>query len=437
MLCAGGLPAFSTAQVMVPGNPSSETELLDLLVTPAPDLLGQVAALVEAGQFEQARRLLTFPRMQPNPHLEVLFLSGRIYAGVGDFRAAADEFRLMLVRDASLLRPRLELAHALFMARDYEGASYHFQQVMAGDIPNDVRAKVQGFLSAIREKLPSYSLTLDVVSDSNPKQSTNSKTVNIGGLNYRLSTTAPGKSIWGAALIGSANLPFPEDPQWFVRMNVSLTDFPNKDIDQHYFQATAGRRWGWEDNTLSFEAGAQHFNYRGRTLYRGSVWRLSEFWQQSGQSSWQTTLQGAQQTYPEFAYQNGWQYTVTLENQFVPSPESRWKTGASYGLNLARELPYTFSSPSVYVHYMREWEQGLISGIRLQVTQSDYRGNDPFFGVKRHDNEQRAEIDLVNRSWQFSGMSPRFLLGYIEHASNAALYKFRRAYVKVGLTREF
>lgn len=348
-LLAGLLPSLATSQALVPSN-----ELTETFSNPAPEFLRQVAALVEAGQYEQARRLLTLPRMQPKPHLEVLFLSGLIYARQGAYNSAADEFRLMLTRDATLIRPRLELAHALFMYKDYEGSSYHFQQVLAGNLPDEVRANVQGFLFAIREQLPSFSFSFDVVNDSNPKQSTNSKTVTIGGRTYRLDTTAPDQTIWGVALNGSAHIPLPNNPSWFTRVNASLSDYPNKDNDQLYLQATIGRHFRRDVNTLALEVGSQLFEYRGRNLYSGGVWRISEFWRQNDKSNWQTTLQGGQQTYPVYPYLNGWQYSLSLENQFVQSANSRWQTGASYSWNQAREPAYSFFNPGVYFRYVRE-----------------------------------------------------------------------------------
>lgn len=423
------LPSLAVAQEPI------QTE--SALMQADPALLQRVAALVESGQFEQARGLLTIPRLQLQPHMEVLFLSGRIYAGTGDFRAASDEFRLMLARDATLIRPRLELAHALFMAHDYEGANYHFSQVMAGNLPDEVRAKVQGFQTAIREQLPSYSFNFDIVNDSNPKQSTNSKTVTIGGRSYQLSTTAPDKTIWGTMLGVNANIPLPGDPSWFVRAGASLTNFPNKDSDQSYLQVTVGRHYRFDANTVTLEAGGQEFDYRDHKLYSGALWRVGNFWRQSDRSNWQVLFQGGQQEYPAYSYQNGWQYTVSLENQFAQSATSRWQTGVSYSRNQASELPYAFSSPSFYLHYGHEWQGGIISGIRVQEGQSDYWGDDPFFGIRRHDREQRVEVDLLNRNWQYGGLSPRLLLGRIEHASNMTLYGFRRNYIKIGVSREF
>ncbi len=431
------MPGVAMAQAVVADGLLPVNDVTQRFADPNPELLYRVAGLVETGQFEQARKLLTSLRMHSVPHLEVLFLSGRIYAGNGDFHSAENEFRLMLARDATLIRPRLELAYALFMDQDYDGASYHFQQVTAGELPDEVRAKVQGFLSAIREQLPRVGFAMDIVNDSNPKQSTNSKTVTIGGRSYLLSTTAPDKKIWGVLLNANANIPLQGNPSWFASVNASLTDYPNQDSDQLYLQTTAGKRFAFDNHTLSLEAGGHFFDFQGRRLYDGSVWRVSEFWRQGNRSSWQGFLQGAQQNYVNYTYQNGWQYMLSLENQFAQTANSRWQTGASYSRNQTRELPYAFSSPSVYVRYVHEWQGGIISGIRLQKMTSDYWGDDPFFGLKRRDSEQRIELDLLNRNWQINEFAPRLLIGLIEHSSNMPLYAFRRNYVRVGVSREF
>ena len=89
------------------------------------------------------------------PALQVLFLSGAIALARGKYEDAAAEFRLMLVRDPTLLRPRLELARALYLAGDYQTARYHFEQVLSAPLPEPVRNNVLAYLTQIRERVPS------------------------------------------------------------------------------------------------------------------------------------------------------------------------------------------------------------------------------------------------------------------------------------------
>ena len=87
--------------------------------------------------------------------LQLHFTRGMLLGELGRYAEAADEFRWrMLVRDPSLPRPRLELGRVLMLAGNYEGARYHFQQVLASELPDAVRNNVLRFLANIREQLP-------------------------------------------------------------------------------------------------------------------------------------------------------------------------------------------------------------------------------------------------------------------------------------------
>jgi len=84
------------------------------------DEIALATRLLETGRIEEAQTIVSRLRATPDPPLQVLFLSGALYSLTGHYREAAEEFRLMLARDPTLLRPRLELARALFMARQYK-----------------------------------------------------------------------------------------------------------------------------------------------------------------------------------------------------------------------------------------------------------------------------------------------------------------------------
>jgi len=152
--------------------------------------IAEATRLLESGRIDEAQIIVSRLRAAPNPELQVLFLSGALYAIKGRYREAAEEFRLMLARDPTLVRPRLELGRVLFMAREYNAARYHFEQVLASPLPDTVRANVLAYLTVIRERVPSFAFSFDIVSDSNPKQATSNSIVEIGGLLYQLNQSA-------------------------------------------------------------------------------------------------------------------------------------------------------------------------------------------------------------------------------------------------------
>ena len=256
---------------------------LALHVAPArsePTLEEQIAEatrLLESGRIDEAQAIVSGLRAAPNPGLQVLFLSGALYAMKGRYREAAEEFRLMLARDPTLVRPRLELARALFLAREYNAARYHFEQVLASPLPDMVRANVLNYLTLIRERVPSFAFSFDIVSDSNPKQATSSSIVEIGGLLYQLNQSALAQRATGILVTAQGKVPLPADPSWFVRGYVEHYDYPGGALDQGYGQVLAGKHIDLGRHGLDFEGGAHLADYAGHTLYQGATWRVSDF----------------------------------------------------------------------------------------------------------------------------------------------------------------
>ena len=73
-----------------------------------------------------------------------------------DREALLDEaiatLRAILVDRPELVRVRLELARAFFYKEEDSLARRHFERVLAGDVPDAVKANVQRFLSQIRAR---------------------------------------------------------------------------------------------------------------------------------------------------------------------------------------------------------------------------------------------------------------------------------------------
>ena len=143
-------------------------------------------------------------------------------AELGRYLEAADEFRLMLTRDPSLMRPRLELGRVLVLSGQHDSARYNFEQVLAHDLPDDVRRNILNVLARLRERTANFSVAVDLVTDSNPVQSTSAREVEIGGLRYRVSPDGRSKESKGVRVAFEGTLPLWEDSLWFVRGNGEL-----------------------------------------------------------------------------------------------------------------------------------------------------------------------------------------------------------------------
>ena len=399
--------------------------------------IAEATRLLESGRIDEAQAIVSKLRASPNPPLQVLFLSGALYSIKGRYQDAAEEFRLMLARDPMLVRPRLELARALFMAREYNAARYNFEQVLASPLPDTVRANVLAYLTLIRERVPSFVFSFDVVADSNPKQATSSSIVEIGGLLYQLNQSALAQSATGVLFTGAGKVPLPSDPSWFVRGYAEYYDYPGGDLDQGYAQLLAGRHVDLGVHGLDFEGGAHLASYAGRELYEGATWRISDFVRVRPTVALNLAVEARDLRYDEFPFLSGWQYVANGEVRHAISPASSVFGGLTYIRGLAAEDPYAFTGYGINVRYTHELKGGWIGSVFYQYSWYGFDGVDPFFGVVRVDSDNRAEISVTNRYLAYKGFAPRLTVGIDERRSNIEIYTFSRTYVRIGVVTEF
>jgi len=369
--------------------------------------------------------------------LQLIFVRGMLMAEMGRPLKAADSFRNMLARDPDLLRPRLELGRVLMQAGEYYGARYNFEQTLKHELPDTVRQNVMLMLARIREELPSFSLATELIFDSNPKQATSSKEVEIDGLIFKLDDDARADSETGLRLLFDGRIPFGDPKRWFTRAHVEHQEFSGRDLDFSYFQLAGGRHFPREKHTLTLEGGYHRSYYRHRLLYHGIIWSVSDFRALREDMFLNLNLTGMQLDYSDYSYRDSWQHTASATAIYVASPVSRWDAGLGYTINRAEESAYSFDQPFVHLRYAREWPGGWITGANFRASRIQYEAPDPFFRETRIESEIRVEADVLNRRIRLWRFSPRLLIGYVDYKSNIDFFSWQRNYVRVGMTAEF
>ena len=397
----------------------------------------QAEALFAANNLVELKPLLATLKQENPPHLAVLFLAGMVANLEKDYATAANEFRAMLTRDPSLIRPRLELALALQKNGNRIAAKYHYEQVLVANLPDTVKRNVHQQLGDIRERLPTLRMSVDLVSDSNPNQTTNSRVIQIGGLSYVLNDAGSAKSVVGVLVTADANLPLPSDPSWYAHAYGEVYEYPNCALDLMYGEVSVGKRFDKGEHSLAVQLDVHASSFQDRALYNGYLARTNLFMRPMPKLAVVLDASFRTNDYDKLTFLSGNLMTVGINNIYVPSPTQRWDLGASITKNNADEAAYSFTQPGLSARFIQEWAGGWITGARLQGLFATHDAPDPFFGETRRDKEARLEVDMYNRKLKLWSFSPKLLMGIVKRESNLDLYSYDRVYVRAGLSTEF
>jgi len=373
-----------------------------------------------------------------NDRLQAMFTNGMTHSVNGNYFNAAKEFRKMLAIDPSLTRPRLELALALYKSEDYEGAKYHFERVLASDISINVRNNVNAFLDKIKQELPAVSLSINLVTDTNPNQETSASTVKIGEFEFNLNEASQNKEKDGYQFIANTKIPISSKYKTFIKANLQHTDYSGKNNSQSYVLASLGRHYVFDNkSTLTPELGFHKFIHKDNSLYSGKTLSINYLKPINSTSHTELNLNTLEMNYPDFAHLDGWQHKLLASITKIPSPDNRWDFIVSYNKSELEDKTSSFKQPGVSLSSTQEFGDGWTIGATAKFSKKTYKKEDPFFGKIRKDSEKSAEITVLNRLFQINGISPRLHIGRIENSSNMNLYEFDRSYVKLEFTKGF
>ena len=370
--------------------------------------------------------------------LQFIFSQGMKHSTNGEYSKAAKEFRAMLAIDASLERPRLELALALFKSKDYDGAKYHFERALLSIESYEVRQNIKLFISRIKQELPIINMTIGIVSDSNPNQETSAKTVKIGGIEFDLQTSSQDKSDKGYEFKINSKTPIDIEEKTFIRANLQHTDYPGRKNAQSYVSTSYGKHFPINSNSsITPEIGFHKFVYKDKGLYSGKTYALNYFNSINNNNSVELQLSRQELEYPEHQYMSGSNNSITSIYSTMASADNRFDIQLTYLKSKVLDESSSYNQPSFSVSNNREFKGGWSVGVTAKVNQKSYLGMDPFFGLKRKDKQKSAELTILNSLFEIKGVSPKLIVGIIKNTSNTELYEFDRNYVKLEFTEEF
>lgn len=365
-----------------PASTLANPELMQVALLDAPPTqLGDVSQLMAKGDFTAARNTIAPLLVEANPNFETLFISGQLWQAQGGWRKAVEDYRAMLNRNPALVRPRLELAVALYTLEDYESALYHFEKVLGNkDLPDKVQTNIMQFVRGIRDRKDYFNLNFAIAPDTNINSGTYNREIIINGNRYLLSDATQQTSGLGFVINANAQRNFGADLSYFARGSVGWVDYKGKLADSVYAVAYAGKVFKLDTHSVTLEAGEQAQTYQDHALYNGLVASLSDAVAISPQTRLQFTLDARQVNYtPKFDYRTGVHSTMTAEAKHALDGLSDVSFATSLTHASTKESPYAFNEFGLTAGYNRELPYGIIAGAELAATRSQYQGLDPFF----------------------------------------------------------
>jgi tetratricopeptide (TPR) repeat protein len=401
------------------------------------EAIGLATRWLVEGHLDEAEALLRQLEQALPDDYETAFLSGQLALARKDYRAASTIFRRLLTRDPTLLRVRLDLARALFLAGDYDAARYHFEHALGHDLPETARQTVYLYLQRIETETSWLTVTVAVGPDSNPSYASSAETVDILGQPFVLSPDARARKAIGLTAFVQARHSFGAENRGLARAYLELRDFPDTYADYHYAQGTLGASSIRGDHVWTAEAGPLAARYQDATLYVGGLVQLRHASPVTPRLLASQTLTVKRLEYRDYDYLSADETWLNGQVRYALSAAAGVSLALSAGRNDTDQSEYSYDALDGALGFDAELARRFNVDVRVGYARYRYDGPSTLFGQLRKDRLLRLDFNVVARDWALRGFAPLVTAGYARNDSTISLLDYRRHYFGVGVTRSF
>lgn len=419
--------------------------------------VAEARALVGARRFDEALAVLRPLTEGDEVYAEVMFLFG--LAAIEASRHQPDEAKrealldeavaalhAMLTGRPELVRVRLELARAFFYKEEDSLARRHFERVLAGDVPDAVKANVQRFLSQIRarRRWTAY-LGASLAPDTNIGGASDDETIYIEVLGVELPFTRAAEDLptsgVGVSVWTGAGYEHPLTPRLRLRTGVDLAvkDHAGGRFDDANLAIHAGPRWlvdprtelsvlanasrRWAAGSVEHNAAGARIETRRRLTDR--VWaRLHASW--------------LDRDYRGGTGQDGPVVDLLLSGTWRLRPTVSLNSAIGYSEQRAHVARFENRSRRVRAGFNTALPRGFSMGGSAQVRWTDYPDYQ-FFGraFPREDRTRTLNASLHKRDLTLYGFSPQLVVTHERRDSNAQALDSVGNRAELRLVRQF
>ncbi len=376
------------------------------------------------------------------------YLLGIAALDTGEREQAVFALERVLAVNPSHVQARAEIARAYFELGEQENARREFRSVRAANPPEAVKQTIDRYLSALEAGPKRFSgfLEIGVGYDSNVNSATSSSQIAIpalGGATVTLNPSSVKQSDGFVTAGGGLNFVYDFAREWAVIAGAAANGKINDNVDRFdttTIDGNVGLRWTRGQDSVTAGYAHQGFDVDNKG-FRNSDGIVAQ-WQHNYSEFSQVSLfaQAADLSYPTQHIRDARRTIVGIAFGYgVDTPRKPVFFGSLYGgqeKEQAEDVPHLGHKP-IGVRLGGQTTVGNRAAAFAVASYEDrkYGGEEPFFGVTRHDQQYDVRIG-VNYT-----VSPGWLLvpqvAYTNNDSNIELNKYDRTVVSVSVRWTF
>lgn len=366
----------------------------------------------------------------------------------GTPRAAIPPLLAILSQNPDLVRVRLELAHAYFLAEQWSQAREQFFIVLSGDIPAPVRANVLAFLRAIDNRRSvdwDFDISLTQAGDLR-SYDTDEVTLNLGGASFPATVDRTGSSGVALRLRSAVEARVPTDTDIeglgalsaFGRLSIDSLDAANTEFDDATLTARFGLRAAGATTTTTLSPYvARRFIATSAYESRAGLSLSSEYRVANG-----AFVSGAL----GFARIDNLQSTVLdghetqLDLRYVRSVKARSYWGVAFSFKDTSLDAETESALSRRLTVFGAFDGTRALRIEPSIFIGDqrHRAQSPLFVDSADEQTVGASLRIEHADpSRFGGFAPYLRVAVERNSADMRANSFREQTVAVGLVRRF
>ena len=355
--------------------------------------------------------------------IEILFRIGLHETQQGNYPSAVKIFS-SLAKESPSPRIQLELARALFLDRRYQESAEVFNEILRQpDIPWTVQENIRAYLEVIDAALGYLRFGFSLISDSNPRNFTDSQQIVIAGQPLRVVTPKDNKEIRGVRYNVNGARVLTKTGWLTGYLNASYSDFPNSQFDR--WNADLGLFLAFRSlPKVKLRAGLEESFYGGDHLYEfpylGLIYNPDPVFRFRTSSE----LKVGQLRVPDAGQYDATNISLTMVTSRPVTEDLRVSGDLYLEKSIADEKAYSYYGGMLGLGLgfalFQDWGIKPYASVGRRV----YEADDPFFGDTRRDTRITAGLKLNKDSFRIFGYVPEVELRYDETRSNLDFYSF-------------